>query len=199
MGIFLNKIIKPLFRSKKGNWISRINEMTDKQLNIISDLHIRGSTHEENLIKESDLLEFIKALDGIVDLIDNWDILLESVKDFYIKFDIKTARPIHKIALKNPEKLSEDEKLRFLDEVGILVLSNMMRRHKLITTELCRPDSLGILMGSFGMVFYPEVRKKGYLLWSHLENCFSMCKKFKYQTHLPKSFIELLKNAELKK
>jgi len=33
MGIFLDKIVKPLFRSQKGNWVSRINELIDSQLN----------------------------------------------------------------------------------------------------------------------------------------------------------------------
>ena len=154
MGIFFNKIVKPLFRSKKGNWISRLNELTDNQLEVSRDAK---NPNEKN----ADQLSFAFALDGITDLMENWEVLLESIADFYVKFDIITARPIHKIALKNPEKLSETEKLRFLDEVGILILNNIKRKHPLIPPNLCRMDSLGILMGLIGMVFYPEVRKKG--------------------------------------
>ena len=47
MGIFLDKIVKPLFRSQKGNWVSRINELTDSQLKIAHS----GQTEEE---KEAD-------------------------------------------------------------------------------------------------------------------------------------------------
>ena len=191
MGIFFNKIVKPLFRSQKGNWISRLNELTDNQLKIARDAKNQNE-------KNADQLSFAYALDGITDLIENWEALLESIAEFYIKFDIITARPIHKIALKNPEKLSETEKLRFLDEVGILILNNIKRKHPLIPPNLCRMDSLGILMGLIGMVFYPEVRKKGYMLWMYLEDCFPLCQKFKYKTHLPKSFIELLERTELK-
>lgn len=188
MGIFFDKVIKPFFRSKKGNWISRLNELINNQLTVAQDVKNQNE-------KDANNISFAYALDGVVDLTKNWEVLLESVADFYIKFDIVTARPIHKVALKNPETLSEDEKLRFLDETGILILNNIKRRHALIPSDLCRMDSLGILIGLIGMVFYPEVRKKGYFLWMYLENCFPLCKKFNHKLHLPQSFVELLKRA----
>ena len=106
MGIFLDKIVKPLFRSQKGNWVSRINELIDSQLKIAHS----GQTKQE---KEGDRMAFVNALDGLVDYIDNYDVLMESVSEFYVKFDIKSAKPLHNKALKNPEKLSEKEKLLF--------------------------------------------------------------------------------------
>jgi len=100
MGIFLDKIVKPLFRSQKGNWVSRINELIDSQLKIAHS----GQTKQE---KEGDRMAFVNALDGLVDYIDNYDVLMESVSEFYVKFDIKSAKPLHNKALKNPEKFMQ--------------------------------------------------------------------------------------------
>ena len=190
MGIFLNKIIKPLFRSKKGNWISRINELFDNQLKIANE-DLSFSEREDNEFA------FTTALDGVVDIIENYEILLEGLEANYIKFDIKTARPIHRLALKNPEKLSEDDKLRFFDESFLIIFQ--MQREGLTPTKLATTASLGILLGGIGMVCFPETRSKGYQLWTYLENRFWKCKKFNYKKHLPKELVGLLEGAVLKK
>ena len=190
MGIFLDKIIKPLFKSKKANWVSRINELTTKQLEIANS----GQTDEE---KEGDRLSFAWSLDGMVDIIENYDALLESVAQFYVKFDIKIAKPIHKIALKNPEKLSEKEKLAFFDH-SFLIMQNIRRQHEAIPRELLIDGPLsmlssqGFLMGAIGMICFPDTRKKGFQLWKYSHGCFPLCKKFKYKKHLPKELIKLL-------
>lgn len=189
MGIFINKVIKPLFRSKKGNWISRINELIDNQLKIVAD-------YNTQMERESDLITFANALDGVVDIIENYNELLEGLVPHYIKFDIKTARPIHRLALKNPEKLSEEDKLRFFDE-SFLILMNMTRN--LTQASLFRSGSYGFLIGALGMVSFPETRSKGYQLWTYLEECLPHCKEFNYKKHLPKELIELLETAVFKK
>ena len=76
MGIFLNKIIKPLFRSKKGNWISRINELFENQLKVANDYN-----NEDE--RKSDLITFASTLDGVVDIIENYkrDLETELSKD----------------------------------------------------------------------------------------------------------------------
>ena len=81
MGIFLDKIVKPLFRSQKGNWVSRINELTDNQLKIAYS----GQTKEE---KDGDRLAFVNALDGLVAYIDNYDAILESVAKFILNLKL---------------------------------------------------------------------------------------------------------------
>jgi hypothetical protein len=189
MGIFLNKIIKPLFRSKKGNWVSRINELIDNQLKITVDASSLSN-------KESDLFVFSTALDGVVDIIENYDTLLEGLTVSYVKFDIKTAKPIHILALKNPEKLSEEDKLRFFDESFLIA---MQMKRGLTPIRLAKSASLGILMGALGMVCFPETRSKGYQLWTYLEECFPQCMRFNYKKHLPKELVELLETAVFKK
>ena len=190
MGIFLDKIVKPLLRSQKGNWISRINELTTKQLEIANS----GQTEEE---KEADKLSFAMSLDGLVDIIENYDALLESVAQFYIKFDIKIAKPIHKIALKNPEMLSEKEKLAFFDH-SFLIGQNFQRQHVGIPRHLLMYGPLpilasqGFLMGAIGMICFPETRTKSFQLWKYSYKCFPLCKKFKYKKHLPKEVVKLL-------
>ena len=180
--MFFDKIIKPLFRSKKGNWISRLNELVNNQSNII-------------LVEDPSEQTAITILDGLADVIENWDTLLESVADFYVKFDIITAKPVHEVAIKNPERLSIDEQNRFLDEAAVLVINNMIRGHRLIPSNLIRVDAVGLLTVMVGMVIYPEVRENGIKLWKHLEKSFSACHTFKKDKHLPKSFIELLKRS----
>ena len=34
MGIFIDKILKPIFLSKESNWIRRLNEMSTGQLDV---------------------------------------------------------------------------------------------------------------------------------------------------------------------
>lgn len=180
--MFFDKIIKPLFRSKKGNMISRLNELINNQSNIV-------------LIEDPSEQTAVTILDGLADVIDNWDVLLESVADFYVKFDIITAKPVHEVAIKNPERLSLDEQNRFLEETMVCVINNMRRGHPLIPSNLLRVDAVGFLLVMVGMVIYPEVRENGRKLWKHLEKSFSACHTFKKDKHLPKSFIELLKRC----
>ena len=91
--------------------------LTESQLKIAYS----GQTEYE---KEGDRLAFVNALDGLVDYVENYDALLESVSQFYVKFDIKTAKPLHKIALKKPEMLSDKERLLFFDH-SFLILQNI--------------------------------------------------------------------------
>ena len=190
MGIFINKILKPIFLSQKSNAIRRLNELTAGQLDVANS----GQTEEE---KEGDRLSFAWSLDGMVDIIENYDALLESVAQFYIKFDIKIAKPIHKIALKNPEKLSEKEKLAFFDH-SFLIMQNIRRQHEAIPRELLIDGPLsmlasqGFLMGAIGMICFPDTREKGFQLWKYSHGCFPLCKKFKYKKHLPKELVKLL-------
>ena len=190
MGIFLDKIVKPLFRSQKGNWVSRINELTDNQLKIAYS----GQTKQE---KEGDRMAFVNALDGLVDYIDNYEVLMESVSEFYVKFDIKSAKPLHNKALKNPEKLSEKEKLLFFDH-SFLFTQNINRQHERIPRELLMLGpapllaSQGLLTSALGIICFPETRKKGFELWKYLYVCFAFCEKFNYTKHLPKEVVKLL-------
>ena len=185
MGIFLDKIVKPLLRSKRANWIHRVNTLIQGQLDVAN-----SGTIDTEIV--NDKLAFAIALDGMVDLIDNYDILLKSVSKRFAKFDIKTAKPIHKIALKSPEKLSEKEQLRFFDEFGVLVMRNIELRHEDIPVHLLRLDSFGLLSGALGMICFPETREKGFQLWEYLHGCFLLCEKFKYKKHLPKELVKLL-------
>jgi len=197
MGIFLDKVVKPLFRSQKGNWVSRINELTESQLKIAYS----GQTEYE---KEGDRLAFVNALDGLVDYVENYDALLESVSQFYVKFDIKTAKPMHKIALKKPEMLSDKERLLFFDH-SFLILQNIRRQHEAIPMELLIHGPLpmlasqGLLSSALGMICFPDTRKKSFQLWKYLHECFPLCKKFKYKKHLPKEVVKLLETSVFKK
>ena len=190
MGIFLDKIVKPLFRSQKGNWVSRINELTDGQLNIAHS----GQNEEE---KEADRMTFANALDGLVDYVENYDALLKSLSEFYVKFDIKTAKPIHKIALKKPEMLSDKERLLFFDHT-FLILQNIRRQHQAIPMDLLVYGPLpllasqGLFTSAIGMICFPDTREKAFQLWNYLHGCFPLCKKFKYKKHLPKEVVKLL-------
>lgn len=190
MGIFLDKIVKPLFRSQKGNWVSRINELTDNQLKIAYS----GQTKEE---KEGDRMAFVNALDGLVDYIDNYEVLMKSVSEFYVKFDLKSAKLLHNKALKNPEKLSEKEKLLFFDH-SFLFTQNINRQHESIPRDLLMLGpapllaSQGLLTSALGMICFPETRKKSFELWKYLYVCFAFCEKFNYKKHLPKEAVKLL-------
>ena len=184
MGIFINKILKPIFLSQKSNWIRRLDELTTGQLDVAHN-------------GDGDGIAFGHALDGMVDIIENYDAILESVDQFYIKFDIKTAKPIHKIALKNPEKLSKKEMLEYFTHTA-LIMANISRLHEAIPRKLLMYGPLsmhashGFLMGAIGMICFPETRKKGFQLWKYLYECFSLCEKFNYKKHLPKELVKLL-------
>ena len=184
MGIFIDKILKPIFLSKRSNLIRRLNETITTQLEVAHDGDRDGKA-------------FAQSLDGIVDLIENYDALLESVAQFYIKFDINLARPIHKIALKNPEMLSEKEQFAFFDH-SFLISQNFHRQHAGIPRNLLMYGPLpmlaaqGFLLGAIGMICFPETRKKGFQLWKYSHECFPLCKKFNYKKHLPKELVKLL-------
>ena len=184
MGIFIDKILKPIFLSKKTNWIRRLDEMFTGQLDVAHN-------------GDGDGKAFALALDGMVDIIENYDAILESIDQFYIKFDIKTAKPIHKIALKNPEKLSKKEMLEYFEHT-FLIMANITRQHETIPRDLLMYGnlsihaSLGFLMGAIGMICFPETRKKGFQVWKYLYECFPLCKKFNYKKHLPKELVKLL-------
>tara|TARA_R110000822_G_scaffold296113_1_gene418467 strand:+ start:200 stop:778 length:579 start_codon:yes stop_codon:yes gene_type:complete len=184
MGIFIDKILKPIFLSKRSNLIRRLNETITTQLEVAHD-------------GDGDGKAFAQSLDGIVDLIENYDALLESVAQFYIKFDINLARPIHKIALKNPEILSEKEQFAFFDH-SFLISQNFHRQHAGIPRNLLMYGPLpmlaaqGFLLGAIGMICFPETRKKGFQLWKYSHECFPLCKKFNYKKHLPKELVKLL-------
>ena len=184
MGIFIDKILKPIFLSKKSNWIRRLDEMSTGQL----DVAYNG---------DGDGKAFALALDRMVDIIENYDAILESVDQFYIKFDIKTAKPIHKIALKNPEKLSKKEMLEYFTHTS-LIMANISRLHEAIPRKLLMYGPLsmhashGFLMGAIGMICFPETRKKGFQVWKYAYECFPQCKKFNYKKHLPKELVKLL-------
>ena len=184
MGIFIDKILKPIFLSKESNWIRRLDEMSTGQLDVAHN-------------GDGDGIAFALALDGMVDIIENYDVILQSIDQFYIKFDIKTAKPIHKIALKNPEKLSKKEMLEYFEHT-FLIMANITRHHKTIPGDLLIHGTLqmhashGFLMGAIGMICFPETRKKGFQVWKYLYECFPLCKKFDYKKHLPKELVKLL-------
>ena len=184
MGIFIDKVLKPIFLSKKSNWIRRLDELSTGQL----DVAYNG---------DGDGKAFALALDGMVDIIENYDAILESVDQFYIKFDIRTAKPIHKIALKNPEMLSKKEMLEYFEHT-ILIMSNITRQDKAIPRDFLMHGTLsmlashGFITGAIGMICFPETRKKGFQVWKYLYECFPLCKKFDYKKHLPKELVKLL-------
>ena len=184
MGIFIDKILKPIFLSKRSNWIRRLDEMSTGQLDVAHN-------------GDGDGKAFALALDRMVDIIENYDAILESVDQFYIKFDIKTAKPIHKIALKNPEKLSKKEMLEYFEHT-FLIMANITRQHETIPRDLLMYGnlsihaSLGFLMGAIGMICFPETRKKGFQVWKYAYECFPLCEKFNYKKHLPKELVNLL-------
>ena len=122
---------------------------------------------------------------------------MKSVSEFYVKFDLKSAKPLHNKALKNPEKLSEKEKLLFFDH-SFLFTQNINRQHERIPRELLMLGpapllaSQGLLSSALGMICFPETRKKGFELWKYLYACFAFCEKFNYKKHLPKEVVKLL-------
>ena len=184
MGIFIDKILKPIFLSKKSNWIRRLDELFTGQLDVAHN-------------GDGDRKSFALALDRMVDIIENYDAILESLDQFYIKFDIKTAKPIHKIALKNPEKLSKKEMLEYFEHT-FLIMANITRQHEAIPRDLLMYGPLsmhasyGFLTGAIGMICFPESRKKGFQVWKYAYECFPLCEKFNYKKHLPKELVKLL-------
>ena len=63
---------------------------------------------------------------------------------------------------------------------------------------LRQTGALGLLFISVGMVSFPEIRNKGFKLWSYIEDCLPFCKEFKYKKHLPKELIKLLDTSVFK-
>ena len=176
-------MIFSLFRSAKGNWVNRLNKLLDMQLKIARD----GLSENE---RSADRGAFAEALDTMAEQIDNYDDLLKDVATAYIKFDIKTAKPIHKLALTKPQKLSEDEKIRMFDEMGLIM--NNLKRLSPQMFALKQTGGFGFLLISVGMVCFPEIREKGFKLWSYLKDCHPLCRKFKYTKHVPLELIKIL-------
>ena len=110
---------------------------------------------------------------------------------------IRTAKPIHKIALKNPEMLSKKEMLEYFEHT-ILIMANITRQDKAIPRDFLMHGTLsmlashGFLMGAIGMICFPETRKKGFQVWKYAHECFPQCKKKKKKKHLPKELVKLL-------
>ena len=101
------------------------------------------------------------------------------------------------MALKNPEKLSDEDKIRVFDEMS-LIMNNLSRLNPRMYA-LTQTGALGLLLISIGMVCFPEIRTKGYKLWSYINDCLPMCTKFKYKKHLPKELAKLLDTAVFNK
>tara|TARA_B100000029_G_C17479211_1_gene924927 strand:+ start:716 stop:1273 length:558 start_codon:yes stop_codon:yes gene_type:complete len=176
-------MILSLFRSAKGNWVNRINKLFANQLKIARD----GLSSSE---RDADRYAFAEALDYMSILIKDYELHLDDVASVYIKYDMKKAKPIHKLALKNPEKLSEKDKIVLFDGMGLIM--NNLNRLSPRMFALKQTGALGFLMGALGIVCFPEVREKGFKLWSYVEDCLPLCEKFIYKKHLPKELIKLL-------
>ena len=179
MGFIFNKVIKPLFRTQKGNWKSRLNELLDNQIKICKDMSADSIAN---------------TLDNMTNQINRYENLLVNVALIYSKFDIKTARPIHKLALKYPEQLSEKDILRFFDETW-LIIRTMQRESEPEIINLANIGSFGIIVMSIGIVYFKDSRTKGFQVWKELERGFSETKKFNYKKHLPEELTKLLETA----
>ena len=179
MGFIFNKVIKPLFRTQKGNWKSRLNELLDNQIKICKDMSADSIAN---------------TLDNMTNQINRYENLLVNVALIYSKFDIKTARPIHKLALKYPEQLSEKDILRFFDETW-LIIRTMQRESEPEIINLANIGSFGIIIMSIGIVYFKDSRTKGFQVWKELERGFSETKKFNYKKHLPEELTKLLETA----
>ena len=180
MGFIFNKVIKPLFRTQKGNWKSRLNEQLDKQIVICKDM---------------DASSIAMTLDNIV--IQNFyydKLLLKLAAQQYEEFDLETSKPIHKLALKYPEQLSEKDIFRFFYETR-LIIRTMQRESEPEIINLANIGSFGIIVMSIGIVYFKDSRTKGFQVWKELERGFSETKKFNYKKHLPEELTKLLETA----
>ena len=179
MGFIFNKVIKPLFRTQKGNWKSRLTEQLDKQIVICKDMNASS---------------IAMTLDNMVNQIYYYDKLLLKVAAQYKKFNLETSKPIHKLALKYPEQLSEKDILRFFDETWLIVRT-MQRESEPEIINLANIGSFGIIVMSIGIVYFKDSRTKGFQVWKELERGFSETKKFNYKKHLPEELTKLLETA----
>ena len=179
MGFIFNKVIKPLFRTQKGNWKSRLNELLDNQIKICKDMSADSIAN---------------TLDNMTNQINRYENLLVNVALIYSKFDIKTARPIHKLALKYPEQLSEKDILRFFDETW-LIIRTMQRESEPKIINYANIGSFSIIVLSVAITYFKDLRKKGFKLWKELERGFPEVKDFDYKKHLPKELTKLLETA----
>ena len=180
MKSIFNKVIKPLFRTQKGNWKSRLNELLDNQIKICKDMSADSIAN---------------TLDNMTNQINRYENLLVNVALIYSKFDIKTARPIHKLALKYPEKLSEKDILRFFDEAFLIIryLQKDPLEHDHL--RLANVGSFGILCSGIGIIYFKDLRNKGFQVWKELERGFSETNEFNYKKHLPEELTKLLETA----
>ena len=179
MGFIFNKVIKPLFRTQKGNWKSRLNEQLDKQIVICKDMNASS---------------IAMTLDNMVNQIYYYDKLLLKVAAQYKKFNLETSKPIHKLALKYPEQLSEKDILRFFDETW-LIIRTMQRESEPKIINYANIGSFSIIVLSVAITYFKDLRKKGFKLWKELERGFPEVKDFDYKKHLPKELTKLLETA----
>jgi hypothetical protein len=76
MGIFIDKILKPIFLSQKSNWIRRLDELTTGQLDVAHN-------------GDGDGIEFAHALDGMVDIIEIMMLSLKLLTNFILNLILK--------------------------------------------------------------------------------------------------------------
>ena len=179
MGFIFNKVIKPLFRTQKGNWKSRLNEQLDKQIVICKDMKVSS---------------IAMTLDNMVNQIYYYDKLLLKVAAQYKKFNLETSKPIHKLALKYPEQLSEKDIFRFFYETR-LIIRTMQRESEPKIINYANIGSFSIIVLSVAITYFKDLRKKGFKLWKELERGFPEVKDFDYKKHLPKELTKLLETA----
>ena len=179
MGFIFNKVIKPLFRTQKGNWKSRLNEQLDKQIVICKDMNASS---------------IAMTLDNMVNQIYYYDKLLLKVAAQYKKFNFETSKPIHKLALKYPEQLSEKDIFRFFYETR-LIIRTMQRESEPKIINYANIGSFSIIVLSVAITYFKDLRKKGFKLWKELERGFPEVKDFDYKKHLPKELTKLLETA----
>ena len=179
MGFIFNKVIKPLFRTQKGNWKSRLNEQLDKQIVICKDMNASS---------------IAMTLDNMVNQIYYYDKLLLKVAAQYKKFNLETSKPIHKLALKYPEQLSEKDIFRFFYETR-LIIRTMQRESEPKIINYANIGSFSIIVLSVAITYFKDLRKKGFKLWKELERGFPEVKDFDYKKHLPKELTKLLETA----
>ena len=179
MKSIFNKVIKPLFRTRKGNWKNRFNKQLDKQIVICKDM---------------DASSIAMTLDNMVNQIYYYDKLLLKVAAQYKKFNIETSKPIHKLALKYPEQLSEKDIFRFFYETR-LIIRTMQRESEPKIINYANIGSFSIIVLSVAITYFKDLRKKGFKLWKELERGFPEVKDFDYKKHLPKELTKLLETA----
>ena len=180
MKSIFNKVIKPLFRTRKGNWKNRFNKQLDKQIVICKDM---------------DASSIAMTLDNMV--IQNFyydKLLLKLAAQQYEEFDLETSKPIHKLALKYPEQLSEKDIFRFFYETWLITIT-MQRESEPKIINYANIGSFSIIVLSVAITYFKDLRKKGFKLWKELERGFPEVKDFDYKKHLPKELTKMLETA----